>query len=136
MFREFMAPPLKRMIDLCHSAGLKFMLHSCGAIRELIPDFIALGVDVLDPIQVAAQGMDPVILKQEFGEELAFHGGICTQHTLPFGTPEEVRAAVLDRVATLGAGGGFILASSHDISADTPPENVVTMYDPSLRTLG
>jgi uroporphyrinogen decarboxylase len=136
MFREFMAPPLKRMIDLCHSAGLKFMLHSCGAIRALIPDFIALGVDILDPIQVAAQGMDPAALKREFGDKLAFHGGICTQQTLPFGTPDDVRRSVLDRVATLGAGGGYILASSHDISADTPPENVTAMYDPALRTLG
>jgi uroporphyrinogen decarboxylase len=134
LFREFVAPYLKRMIDLCHSAGVKFMLHSCGAIRELIPEFIALGVDILDPIQVAAQGMDPAGLKREFGEELAFHGGVCTQQTLPFGTPQEVRAAVLDRIATLGLGGGYILASSHDISADTPPENVAAMYAPELRT--
>jgi uroporphyrinogen decarboxylase len=133
LFRQFLAPYLKRMIDLCHSAGLEFMLHSCGAIRPLIPDLIELGVDILDPIQVAAEGMDPAGLKREFGGKLAFHGGVCTQHTLPFGTPEDVRAAVLDRVATLGAGGGFVLASSHDISADTPPENIVAMYDPQLR---
>ena len=106
MFREFLAPYLKRMIDLCHGAGLKFMLHSCGAIRELIPDLIALGVDVLDPIQVAAKSMDPGALKREFGDRLAFHGGVCTQRTLPFGTPAEVQAAVRDRIATLGAGGG------------------------------
>ncbi len=136
MFREFMASPLQRMIDLCHSAGLKFMLHSCGAISELIPEFIALGVDVLDPIQVAAKGMDPALLKREFGDKMAFHGGICTQHTLPFGSPEDVRSAVLDRVATLGAGGGYVLASSHDISADTPPQNIVAMYDPDLRAIG
>jgi uroporphyrinogen decarboxylase len=136
LFREFMTPPLRRMIGLCHSAGLKFMLHSCGAVRDLIPEFLALGVDVLDPIQVAAKGMDPVVLKRDFGEKIAFHGGICTQHTLPFGTPGEVRGAVLDRVATLGAGGGYILASSHDISADTPPQNVVAMYDPALRAIG
>ncbi len=133
MFREFLAPYLKRMIDLCHAAGLKFMLHSCGAIRTLIPDLIALGVDILDPIQVAAKGMEPGPLKREFGDRLAFHGGVCTQRTLPFGTTDEVRAAVLDRIATLGAGGGYVLASSHDISADTPAENIVTMYDPGLR---
>ena len=133
MFREFLAPYLKRMIDVCHSAGVKFMAHSCGAIRPLIPDLIALGVDVLDPIQVAAQGMEPAALKREFGDKLAFHGGICTQRTLPFGTPDDVRSAVLDRIATLGAGGGYILASSHDLSADTPPENIVAMYDPALR---
>lgn len=135
LFRQFLAPYLKRMIDLCHSAGVKFMLHSCGAIRDLIPDLIALGVDILDPIQVAAKGMDPALLNRDFGDKIAFHGGVCTQHTLPHGKPEDVRAAVLDRVATLGSGGGFILASSHDISADTPAENVNAMYDPSLRTV-
>jgi uroporphyrinogen decarboxylase len=135
MFREFLAPYLKRMIDLCHSAGVTFMAHSCGAIGPLIPDLIALGVDILDPIQVAAEGMEPAVLKREFGDRLAFHGGICTQRTLPFGSPDDVRAAVVDRVATLGAGGGYILASSHDLGADTPPENIVAMYDPALRAV-
>jgi len=109
------------MIDVCHAGGVRFMAHSCGAIRPLIPDLIALGVDLLDPIQVAAEGMEPAALKRDFGGQLAFHGGLCTQRTLPFGTPDDVRSAVLDRVATLGAGGGYILASSHDLSADTPP---------------
>jgi uroporphyrinogen decarboxylase len=133
MFREFVAPYLRRLIDTVHTGGAKFMLHSCGAIRELIPDFLELGVDVLDPIQVAAAGMEPGPLKRDFGDRLAFHGGVCTQHTLPFGTPDDVREAVRDRVATLGKGGGYILASSHDISADTPTENVLAMYEPELR---
>ncbi len=111
------------------------MLHSCGAIREFIPDMIALGADILDPIQVAAKGMDPAGLKRDVGDRLAFHGGVCTQRTLPFGTPKDVEDAVLDRVATLGAGGGYILASSHDLSADAPPENIVAMYRPELRCL-
>lgn len=135
MFRTFLAPYLKRMIDHCHSLGLKFMAHSCGAIRPLIPDLIELGVDLLDPIQVAAEGMEPGGLNRDFGDKIAFHGGVCTQHTLPFGTPKEVEEAVLNRIATLGAGGGYILASSHDISADTPPENIVAMYNPDLRTI-
>jgi len=133
MWHEFLAPYLKRLIDVVHSGGAKFMLHSCGAIRELIPDFLELGIDILDPIQVAADGMDPAGLKADFGDRLAFHGGICTQTTLPFGTLDEVREAVLDRVSTLGRGGGYILASSHDISADTSPESIVAMYDPALR---
>jgi uroporphyrinogen decarboxylase len=135
MFREFIAPYLKRLVDVVHSGGVKFMAHSCGAIRPLIPDLIALGADVLDPIQVAAQGMEPAGLKRDFGGKIAFHGGVCTQHTLPFGTPQEVTDAVLHRVATLGAGGGYILASSHDISADTPPENIVAMYRAELRAI-
>ena len=135
MFREFIAPYLKRLIAVVHEAGVKFMAHSCGAIRPLIPDLIALGADVLDPIQVAAEGMEPAALKRDFGSQLAFHGAICTQRTLPFGTPQEVTDAVLQRVATLGAGGGYILAASHDISADTPPANIVAMYEPELRSI-
>jgi len=134
MFRDFIAPYLKRLIDVCHDAGVKFMAHSCGAIRPLIPELIGLGVEILDPIQVAAAGMEPAGLKKDFGDKLSFHGGICTQRTLPFKTPQEVREEVLDRISTLGAGGGYILASSHDISADTPPENIVAMYDPGLRS--
>jgi uroporphyrinogen decarboxylase len=135
MFREFILPYLKRMIAVVHGGGVKFMAHSCGAIRPIIPDLIALGIDMLDPIQVAAEGMEPAALKRDFGDKLAFHGAICTQHTLPFGTPQEVTEAVLQRVATLGAGGGYVLASSHDISADTPPENIVAMYQPELRSI-
>ena len=72
-------------------------------------------------------------MKRDFGPQIAFHGAVCTQRTLPFGSPQGLREAVLHRVATLGAGGGYILASSHDISADTPPQNIVAMYDPVLR---
>lgn len=133
MFREYIAPYLKRLVDLCHASNVKFMAHSCGAIRAFIPDLIGLGVDILDPIQVAAADMEPAGLKRDFGQRLAFHGGVCTQRTLPFGTPQDVREAVLDRIATLGAGGGYILASTHDISADTPPENIIAMYNPELR---
>jgi uroporphyrinogen decarboxylase len=133
MFRDFIAPYLKRLIDVCHAGGLKFMAHSCGAIRPLIPDLIGLGIDVLDPIQVTAAGMDPAGLKRDFGGQIAFHGGVSTQTTLPFGTPEDVRQAVRGRIATLGDGGGYILAPSHDISADTPPANILAMYDPGLR---
>jgi uroporphyrinogen decarboxylase len=133
MFREFIAPYLKRLVNLCHASGVRFMAHSCGAIRSFIPDLIDLGIDILDPVQVAAAGMEPAGLKRDFGSRLAFHGGVCTQRTLPFGTPQDVREAVLDRVAKLGAGGGYILASTHDISADTPPENIAAMYEPELR---
>jgi uroporphyrinogen decarboxylase len=133
MFREFIAPYLKRLIDVCHAARVRFMAHSCGAIRPIIPDLVDLGIDILDPIQVTAAGMEPAGLKRDFGGRIAFHGGISTQTTLPFGSPEDVREAVRDRIVTLGAGGGYILASSHDISADTPPANILAMYDPALR---
>ena len=136
MWLEFIRPYLKRLIDVVHSVGAKFMLHSCGAVRELIGDFIELGADILDPIQVAAEGMDPAGLKNDFGESISFHGGVCTQTTLPFGTPDDVREAVRHRVRTLGAGGGYIISSSHDISADTPTENILAMFEPALREIG
>lgn len=133
MWREFIKPYLQRLIDVCHSGGVKFMLHSCGAIRNLIPDLIEMGVDILDPIQVMAVGMEPGPLKADFGDKIAFHGGVCTQSTLPFGTPEQVTAETLDRVATLGKGGGYILAPSHNIQADTSVDNILAMYKPELR---
>jgi uroporphyrinogen decarboxylase len=133
MFREFAAPYLKRLIDVCHGGGVKFMLHSCGAIRKLIPDFLDLGVDILDPIQVSAKGMNPRELKQEFGDRLSFHGGLDVQTTLPFGTVDDVRWAVQDRIRTLGRGGGYILAPSHSIQPDTPLDNILALYELPLR---
>ena len=133
MWREFAGPYLKRLIDICHGAGVKFMLHSCGSVRRLIPDFIAIGVDVLDPIQVGAQGMDPAELKRDFGHRLAFHGGIDIQKTLPFGTPDDVRREVAERVRTVAPGGGYIIAPTHEIQPDAPVENILAMYELSLR---
>jgi len=135
MWREFVRPYLKRLVDVCHSGGVKFMLHSCGAIREIIPDVIALGIDILDPIQVMAVGMEPAGLKRDFGSRICFHGGIDTQSTLPFGSASDVRKEVADRVATLGANGGYVIAPSHNIQPDTPIENIVAMYEPVLREL-
>jgi uroporphyrinogen decarboxylase len=135
MWLEFAGPYLKRLIDICHSAGVKFMMHSCGAIREILPEVIKIGTDVLDPIQIAAKGMEPAGLQRDFGDKLCFHGGVCTQTTLPFGTPEDVRRNVTECVRTLGASGGYILAPSHNIQADTSAENILAMYDPELRRI-
>jgi uroporphyrinogen decarboxylase len=98
-------------------------------VRDLIPDLIAVGVDVLDPIQTQARGMAPDALKADYGDALSFHGAIDTQTTLPFGTPDSVRREVEERIAVLGAGGGYILAPTHNVQPDTPLENVLAMYD-------
>jgi uroporphyrinogen decarboxylase len=95
----------------------------------LVPDLIDVGVDILNPIQTSAQGMDPAALKREFGERLVFHGGIDVQQILPFATPGRVREEVKHIVATLGQGGGYIFAPSHNIQADVPPENILAMYE-------
>jgi uroporphyrinogen decarboxylase len=133
MWREFIKPYLSRLIDVCHFCGIKFMLHSCGAIRELIPDFIEIGVDILDPIQVMAKGMEPAGLKRDFGDQISFHGGVCTQSTLPFGTPDDVTQAVKECIDALGIGGGYIIAPSHNIQPDTSVDNILAMYNPALR---
>ncbi|NLJ49014.1 MAG: hypothetical protein GX428_05420 [Candidatus Atribacteria bacterium] len=129
LWRKFFAPHLKRLWELAKSFGLIVQLHSCGSVRPLIPDFIQMGLDVLDPIQVRARGMIPEELKKEFGKDLAFHGSIDTQQTLPFGTPTEVRNEVLHRLKTMAQGGGFILSPSQHLLTEIPIGNIISMYE-------
>ena len=131
MFRRFVAPYLKLLIDRIHSFGARVLYHSCGAIRVFIPDLIELGVDVLDPIQPAGPEMAPERLKQEFGRQLSFHGGMDMQKMLPFGSPEQVRAEARRYCQSLGAGGGYILGPAHFFQPDVPPENVLAVYHDS-----
>ncbi len=126
--REFLLPRMKRMMRLAHDAGAFVFTHSDGAIREVIPDLIEIGADVLNPVQWRCHGMDRGGLKRDFGGRLVFHGGVDNQETLPFGTVEDVRREVLDNLGILGEGGGYILAPCHNIQAVSPPENVVAMY--------
>ncbi|MCL2641604.1 MAG: uroporphyrinogen decarboxylase family protein, partial [Phycisphaerales bacterium] len=90
---------------------------------------IDMGIDILQALQFDAAGMDPVKLKTLYGNRLGFQGGISVQQTLPFGTPDDVRQEVLDRVAVLGKNGGYILGPSHAIQAGTPPENIIALFD-------
>ncbi len=128
MFREFVAPYLKEMCDHIHHLGGRVLFHSCGAIRAFIPDLIALGVDVLDPIQPVGEQMAPERLKANFGDRLAFHGGIDMQRLLPTGTPEEIRQEVRRYCEVLGKGGGYILAPAHLFQPDVPPESILALY--------
>jgi len=129
MFREFLLPRYRRMFSVPLRYGVPVFMHCCGAIRSVIPDLIDAGVSILNPVQVGAVGMEPAGLKRDFGERLTFCGGIDVQSTLPFGTPEDVRQEVVDRVAVLGKGGGYILDSTNFIQPDTSPENVVAMFE-------
>ena len=114
-------------------SNASLFLHCCGSIKKLIPDFLELGVDILNPVQVSAADMEAVKLKQEFGNEITFWGGGCdTQKVLPFGTIEEVKQEVKKRIAHLSSDGGFIFAAVHNIQPDVPPENIVTMYRTAL----
>ena len=127
--REFLLPRMKRMIDLVHSAGAYAFHHSDGAVRKILPEMIAIGIDVLNPIQWRCKGMEREGLKRDFGEKLVFHGGMDNQKTLPFGSVEDVRQEVAENLRILGAGGGYILAPCHNIQSIGPAENVVAMYD-------
>ena len=131
--RRFVQPPLRVLADTVHREGVRLLFHSCGAVREVVPELIDCGVDILNPLQPAAKGMEPEGLKREFGAALSFHGGIDIQYLLPMEGPETVRNEVRRRVGILGKGGGYILAPSHNLQADIPVRNILAMYDTWLR---
>ncbi|MDP6379932.1 MAG: uroporphyrinogen decarboxylase family protein, partial [Phycisphaerae bacterium] len=126
---EFMLPRMKHMMDLVHEAGAFVFHHNDGAVRDILPDMIDIGIDVLNPIQWRCRGMEREGLKRDFGASIAFHGAMDNQYTLPFGSVGEVRHEVLDNLRILGAGGGYILAPCHNIQAVGPAENIVAMYE-------
>ena len=106
----------------------RVFLHSCGAVYKLLPDLIEAGVEILNPVQVSAKGMDTQRLKAEFGRRLAFWGAIDTQHVLPHGSPEDVRAEVRRRILDLAPAGGYVVAPVHNIQGDVPAANVISLY--------
>jgi hypothetical protein len=130
-YRELFAPFHKRLNDWVHAnTKWKTFTHTCGSVTALIPEFIAAGFDVLNPVQCSAAGMDPAELKRRFGAKLSFWGGgVDTQRTLPFGTPEQVRAQVRERIGIFGPGGGFVFNTIHNVQAGTPVENLIAMYE-------
>jgi len=130
-YRDLYKPFHKTVNDWLHkNTSWKTFIHSCGSIVKLIPDFIEAGFDILNPVQTAAAGMDPRDLKERFGEQIVFWGGgVDTQKTLPFGTPEEVRREVRERVEILGRGGGFVFAGIHNIQAGVPVENLLSLFE-------
>jgi uroporphyrinogen decarboxylase len=127
--REFLLPGMRRMIGLVHGAGAYVFHHNDGAVRRIIPDLIAAGIDALNPLQWRCPGMEREALKRDFGDRLVFHGGVDNQRTLPFGSTDDVRREVADDLCILGAGGGYILAPCHNIQAVSPVENVVALYE-------
>jgi hypothetical protein len=130
-YRDLYKPFHKTVSDWLHKhTSWKTFIHSCGSVVELIPDFIEAGFDILNPVQTAAAGMDPKGLKERFGDQIVFWGGgVDTQRTLPFGTPEEVRREVRERVEVFGRGGGFVFAGIHNIQAGVPVENLLALFE-------
>ena len=137
MFRKFIKPGLQSLVETIKSnADVKVLMHCDGAITKIIPDLIEIGVDILNPIQPVVEGMkDTFALKDQFGDQICFHGGIDVQQVLPNATPDEIRQEVSKRIHDLGRNGGYIIAPCHNINVDIPVENVLAMFN-SANDLG
>ncbi len=129
MWEEYILPRHQKLNSFLKKYPVKIMYHSCGAIYSLIPDFInKMNIDILNPLQPQAAGMDMKEIKDNFGDKLAFHGGIDLQKTMPRGSVTEVQEEVQKRCQVLGRRGGYICAPAHHIQADTPLENIIALY--------
>jgi hypothetical protein len=131
LFEELFVPFLRQQNDWVHAhTRWKTWYHCCGSITRILPMMIDCGVDVINPVQTSAAGMDPAWLKRTFGSRVVFWGGgVDTQRTLPFGTPEQVAAEVRERIRVLAPGGGYIFNPIHNIQQGTPPANIAAAYD-------
>jgi hypothetical protein len=136
-YRDLYKPFHKQLNDWVHAhTSWRTFIHSCGSVLALIDDFVEAGFDILNPVQCSAAGMDPVTLKRRYGDRLVFWGGgIDTQRTLPFGTPQDVRREVHARIRAFGPGGGFVFNPVHNVQPQTPVENLLAMFD-ALREYG
>jgi uroporphyrinogen decarboxylase len=126
-WREFIKPRFARMVAAVRRQGKAALLHSDGDIREIIPDLVEMGLTILNPIQ--SDSMDIVEIKRTFGKDLSFLGGLSVQHTLPEGTPNQVRDEVKRLISVMGAGGGYIICPTHSMGSDIPPDNLIAMMD-------
>jgi hypothetical protein len=130
-YREFYKPYFKKINDWIHqNTNWKTFFHSCGSVITFLQEFYEAGVDVLNPVQCSAEGMDPKILKEKWGDKFCFWGGgVNTQKTLPFGTPEDVYSEVMERLSIFAPGGGYVFNTIHNIQGPTPVANILAMFD-------
>jgi uroporphyrinogen decarboxylase len=130
LYREVVKPYHEKLFRFAKSrCDAYLLLHTDGAVSPFLPDFIDMGVDILNPVQVSAAGMGAKTLKREFGRDITFWGGGCdSQHVLPFGTPQEVADEVKCRIDDLAPGGGFVFSPIHNVQAEVPPQNVAAMF--------
>lgn len=128
-YRRMIKPYHKKLIDFVkRRTNAKIFFHTCGSVYDLLPDLIDAGVEILNPVQVSAKNMDTRQLKAEFGREISFMGAIDTQTVLPHGSPTDVMLEVERRIAELAPGGGYIVAPTHNVKGDVPPENLIALY--------
>ncbi len=133
-FREFFAPPLKRIYDTAKKYDLLMMQHSCGSICPIIPDFIEMGADILNPIQISAAGMELPELVKKYGDKITFYGGLDTQYLLPQGPESRIEQVTRDTISSFSKSGGFILSGSQGLMNDIPYSHALAMLNPELRT--
>jgi uroporphyrinogen decarboxylase len=134
MWEQHIKPYHAEMNRVIRGHGAKVVYHSDGSVMEAVPGLLDMGIDVLQALQFSARGMDPCVLKDTYGDRLCFQGGISVQTTLPFGSVEDVREEVRQRIQVLGKGGGYILSPSHTIMPGTPPGNVIAMLETAAAT--
>jgi uroporphyrinogen decarboxylase len=128
-YRNLIKPRHKKYFELIHKMSpAKVFFHTCGAVESLVGELIDVGVDILNPVQVSAKGMDPAVLKKKYGKDISFWGAIDTQHLLPHGSPEDVKKEVERMIDVLGADGGYVLCGVHNLQPDVPVENILAMY--------
>jgi len=128
-WRKYLKPRWARIYEAVHRHGMFVMHHSCGSVAEIMPDIIEIGMDVLESVQPEAAGMNPYELKRNWGDKISFWGGLGSQSTIPFGTPDEIRAEVRRLKAEMGAGGGYILAPAKSLQPETPTENAAAIAE-------
>ncbi|HBI74013.1 MAG TPA: methyltransferase [Lachnospiraceae bacterium] len=131
MFRQLYKPYYKRVCDWIHqNTSWKTFFHTCGCVVKLLDDFVDMGMDIINPVQLSAKGMDAHMLKEKYGRKLVFWGGgVDTQKILPYGTPDQVEAHVTERLDILSKDGGYVFATIHNIVGDTKPENIYATYE-------
>lgn len=127
-WRKYLKPTYQKYFALAHKYDLNVWFHSCGQFRPVMGDLIEIGLDVWETVQTHLPGNEPEILKREYGAYITFFGAISTQHTLPFGTPADVRQEVRERIQVLGKNGGYICGPDHGIMPDVPLDNVLALY--------
>ncbi len=136
LYREMFKPRQKQWIEFARTrTDAKIFLHCDGAIEALLPDFIEIGIDILNPLQTSAKGMDPARIKNTYGKDLSFWGGgVETQTTLPFGSVAEIKQEVRERVELLSRGGGYVFGTIHNIQADIDPAKILAVFETARET--
>jgi len=135
-WRRFIKPRLARMYERAHAAGVRCLSHCCGSVADIMPDIVEIGLDVLESVQPEARGMDPYALKRAYGAHITFWGGLGSQSTIPFGTPEGIRAEVARLAEEMGRGGGYVLGPAKALQPETPTANAAAVLEGFLARSG